>query len=437
MRLPQKPPKTQDNAPPVDEWMKVGPADERGRYLPWEELRRKQPPPHGWTHERWWAAIRIQRMISAEFVPELGSLYGHRARFVLTDDLRRQLHGLDRNPVNRILLELVDDPETLTQYRVRELIEEAIDSSMIEGAKPTTRDMARDLIRRGRPPANRSERMIANNWNAMKWLLRLRDLGGTLDRAALLELHEILGDGVLETERPAGEFRGDELVTVMDLEGLIWHEAPARPGLEARIDALLRFAQPSEGDRFLHPIVRAILCHFWLAYEHPFCDGNGRVARALYYWVMLRENYEIAEFLSISGAIRKRGQKYYRAFAYCEAEGLDLTYFVSDQLASIQLALEGLVARLRRRKKRTLEQLEVIEGFDALNHRQRALLDGAIRHPGRRHTVRMHQSAHGVAYLTARKDLKDLVARGLLVVKRVGREDRYRLSPHIQERAHP
>jgi hypothetical protein len=42
---------------------------------------------------------------------------------------------------------------------------------------------------------------------------------------------------------------------------------------------------------FIHPVMRAITLHFWLAYDHPFCDGNGRTARALFYWSMLKQGY--------------------------------------------------------------------------------------------------------------------------------------------------
>ena len=56
---------------------------------------------------------------------------------------------------------------------------------------------------------------------------------------------------------------------------------------------------------FIHPMIRSIILHFWLAYDHPFVDGNGRTARALFYWSMLRHGYWLFEFISISQIILK------------------------------------------------------------------------------------------------------------------------------------
>jgi Fic family protein len=412
--------------------MDVSPTDPQGRYLPWEELRRRSPP-KSWTHEQWWALTHFARRMGSVPIPELVQAYGVPARFVLTEQVKQQLHELDRNTSDKLLLEIIDDPEELSIYRMRELLDEAIDSSMIEGAKPTTRESARQMLREGRAAASRDERMIVNNWRAMQWLLERREEDVSLDISDLLELHRIIGEDSLECERPAGEFREHEEITVSDLYGEVWHLAPPREGLEERIAAMLRFAQPEPKDRFVHPVIRAILVHFWLAYEHPFCDGNGRMARALYYWVMLREGYEIAEFLSISGSIRQRGNKYYRAFAYCEAEDLDLTYFLLDQFESIQIALERLVEKLKARKERVKATEELIPELGEINHRQRALLHNAIRHPLRTFTIKGHAAANKVHYMTARSDLADLERRGMLSMQKVKKEKRYRLGEKIRK----
>lgn len=50
--------------------------------------------------------------------------------------------------------------------------------------------------------------------------------------------------------------------------------------------------------------------HFMLGYEHPFVDGNGRVARAMFDWAMLRNGYWLFEFISVSRIIRQAPAKY-------------------------------------------------------------------------------------------------------------------------------
>jgi Fic family protein len=78
----------------------------------------------------------------------------------------------------------------------------------------------------------------------------------------------------------------------------------ANPDLPERMRALCAFANMRTGvDGFVHPIVRAIILHFMLAYDHPYVDGNGRTARALFYWSALKDGYWLIEYVSISRII--------------------------------------------------------------------------------------------------------------------------------------
>src|SRR6218665_1526646 len=97
-----------------------------------------------------------------------------------------------------------------------------------------------------------------------------------------LELHEVITEGTMEEPGDAGRSRRpDEPITVLDISnGQVLHSPPDANELSSRIDALCAFANESAGDAFIHPVVRAIVLHFALAYDHlvggPQPLGGGR-----------------------------------------------------------------------------------------------------------------------------------------------------------------
>ena len=192
-----------------------------------------------------------------------------------------------------------------------------------------------------------------------------------------------------------------------------------------RLAALLQFANAQDAKPFLHPLVRAIVLHFWLAYLHPFVDGNGRMSRALFYWQMLRAGYDFAQYLSISGPIDRSKRAYYMSFAHVETDDGDLTYFLLNQLAVLRRATDDLVEHLRQRSQRMGHLTQALSNAQELNSRQQAVLTYLVRKPQQAVTVKGHATSHQISYLTARKDLQLLEGQGLLRRVRRGRADRY------------
>jgi len=181
------------------------------------------------------------------------------------------------------------------------------------------------------------------------------------------------------------------------------------------------FANGKTPDGFIYPAIRSIILHFWLSYDHPFVDGNGRTARALFYWSMLRHKYWLCEFISISQIILNAPAKYVRSFLYTETDENDLTYFILYQLEVVRRAVDELHAYIKRKTKQLQKLERELRGIALLNHRQRALVGHAIRHPDQRYTIQSHRVSHNVVYQTARADLLDLQERGLLCAKKIGR----------------
>jgi Fic family protein len=256
----------------------------------------------------------------------------------------------------------------------------------------------------------------------------------TIER--VLEFHRIVTQGTLHDPLSAGRFQQprEERVVVADRDdGKVLHQPPPAESLPDRMARLVEFANGQGLDGFLHPVVRAILIHLWLAYDHPFADGNGRTARALFYWSMLSQGYWLTEYLLISRILKKAPAKYARAFLYTESDSADATYFILYQLSVICRAIEELHTYLKR-KMREVRQAELLLKISDLNHRQIALLSHALRHPDADYTFRSHMISHRVAYESARSDLLDLASRGLLSRRVVCREFRFRPAADLQTR---
>jgi Fic family protein len=398
--------------------MQVGPTP-GGKYLHWDEMRHREPP-GDLTHHEWWAGVKLARQNLLKPVPLLDKSRSP-FKYMLPDAVLRLLHQIDQNASGGIqLAEEVTNPATRDRYIINSLIEESITSSQLEGAS-TTAEVARDMLRSGRRPIDRSEQMILNNFNAMRFVQEHR--GEKLTPLLVFELHRLVTDGTLDAGGQAGTFRTDEdNIVVSDYVGNTLHIPPRAGELPARLQEMCEFAnsRSDEGD-FMHPVLRAIILHFWLAFDHPFVDGNGRTARALFYWSMLSQGYWLAEYLSISRILKEAPNQYVRAFLLSETDENDLTYFLLYQLRVIVRAIEDLKTYLRKKMFEIREVQALLKRSADLNHRQLALLSHALKHPGRQYTVQSHQTSHGVSTGTSRTDLLDLSGRRLLEQRKVGR----------------
>lgn len=424
MRKPKPPPRVNEL---VDRRLSSSPADAEDivrrilgasvagdRYLPWDELRRR-PPPDGLSSEEWWISVKLARNGMQRALPLTGK-QGAKLTYALPDEVLRGIEMVDKHTSGRIgIPELVThDAPTRDRYVISSLIEEAITSSQLEGAS-TTHKVAKDMLRTGRKPRTRSERMIVNNYVGMLHVREVRH--EPLTPALICKFHRIITEGTLDDPDNCGRMQlpGDDRVVVADDEGEVMHDPPPAEELPERLQRLCDFANGASDTAYVPPVVRAVIAHFMLAYDHPFVDGNGRTARLLFYWSMLSQDYWLAEFLPISRLLAKAPAKYARSFLHSEQDDGDLTYFVLYQLGIIQRAINDLQEYLGRK---VTETRRLREGLAAMsrqfNHRQMALLEHAIKNPGAHYTVASHGRSHNVVPQTARTDLQNLERQGLL-----------------------
>ena len=166
---------------------------------------------------------------------------------------------------------------------------------------------------------------------------------------------------------------------------------------------------------FIHPIIRGIIVHFMVAYMHPFVDGNGRTARALFYWYMLKEKYWLTEYMSISRVIANSKRSYEDAFLYTELDGCDIGYFVAYNLRVLDISFRQLKDYIEKKQKEKQKANMFIVTNRNINERQAQIIQYFVEHPAAVVTVKDMQNRFLVASMTARKDLVDLVDKGYLV----------------------
>jgi Fic family protein len=414
--------------------LRIGP-EVKGVYEHWDHLRHLAPPA-GLTHNAWWLAIKLARSTAARDLP-LVDREGNPFRIALTDSIAEKLHTITREGSGSLRgLDRLADERSKHRYLIRSQIEEAMTSSQLEGAG-TTRAVAKEMLRSGRAPRDHGERMIHNNYLAMQELKRWRDQ--PLTPEAVFEIHRLLTFDTLDDASQAGRFRNaEDNIVVQDEEGRVLHVPPHADELPRRLQALCDFANGKNEEGFLHPVIRAIALHFQIGYDHPFCDGNGRTARTLFYWSMLRSGYWLTEFLSVSSVFRKAKAQYLRSYLYTETDQADLGYFVDHHLDVIIGAIDGLhgwlgrKAEERGRAESLLKPGKMLGG--KLNHRQRALLLDAIRNPDKRYRIDRHMQLQDVSYQTARTDLLELVELKLMACQRIGKAFVFTPANNLVER---
>ncbi len=390
--------------------------DDKGRYLHWEKVKHL-PAPEGLSSQEYWGIIKLARRQAFKKLPFVDKL-GKPFVFCTPDNLLRELHWLDQQATGSIHMNrAIIHKQTRDTYLVHSLVEESISSSQLEGAS-TTRNVAKEMLRQARTPNNHSEQMIYNNYQAMKLISEFKN--EELTPSLILHLHEILTENTLDDARKAGQYRDNaDDIHIVGNQSVVLHTPPDAKTLPARMQKLCDFANKADETVFIHPVLKAITLHFMLGYDHPFVDGNGRTARALFYWAMARQGYWLTEFISISKIIKEAPVQYCKAYLHTETDDNDVTYFLIHQMEVIRKGISALQQYLENKANEIEEVEQLLDNSKAqLNYRQLSLLKHALENPNAIYSIQEHQAAHAISYQTARTDLLKMSDELCLLRKR-------------------
>lgn len=353
-----------------------------------------------------WAAIKLSRFAQSRVI---WRDYG--LTVSITNKMQQQCHYFDMNFGGTWGSSSVIPNEDRTQYLISSLMEEAISSSQMEGAS-TTRKVAKEMLRKKISPRSRSEQMIFNNYTSIRFITEHKE--ENLSPKLLLHIHSLMTHQTLDSSDDEGRFRtSDDIVVGNDITGEIVHTPPTYTEIPNFVDELCKFANNDNDDNFIHPIIKAVVIHFMVAYVHPFVDGNGRTARALFYWYMLKKGYWLTEYLSISRVIYKSKASYEKSYLYTESDGGDIGYFITYNLRVLELAFKELQSYISRKIAQRQGNTNYIIN-NGVNERQAAIMSLFRDNPHMAITVKEVENRFGISQPTARLDLEGLVEKGFL-----------------------
>ena len=299
-----------------------------------------------------------------------------------------------------------DVPE---QARVTSVILlDAHSSATIEGAHTTVERMEKCL----QAPETKDEIMVANTYKGCMYAYDHQ-----IDETNIRELWEIIVKDVCENEAFAGTLYRDGMVYVGN-ETKTEH----RPAKAEEIPQLMKMLYAFGRHFKLDPLIKSFAFHFYFVYIHPFCDGNGRIARTINSSQLYFNGFPKVKSIAIATAINRNLSGYYRSIRDCENvidnrkkhRWLDLSPFVDYMQAIFEESM--INARL---------------ADNALSEPQRKILDRMNRVGNRAEiTVKKAMEITGLPERRSRDALNKLANEGYLTIDKSKKPYVYMLFPH-------
>ena len=202
-------------------------------------------------------------------------------------------------------------PQQSTQTYGLKAMEEEIASTLTIENIDYTRDSVRRILS-GHAPKDESENRILG----MK--IGFDFISNPCNEISVSNIYTLyqtaIGAYVEEDDRlqPGQLYRNDDVFVMgskVEHTGLPWKKLP---------EYMAELAAFINEDSEIDDLTKAAIIHFYIAYLHPYFDGNGRMARLMHLWFLVRKGYPSALFIPLSEYVGKSKAKYYDAFTLAE-----------------------------------------------------------------------------------------------------------------------
>ena len=275
----------------------------------------------------------------------------------------------------------------------------------------------------GYAPKDEAEKKILGIKHGLEFVADRSNLINTYN---FRELYRVVVEetlGVNERLNENRNYRHDE-VFVVGLE--VEHKGINSQKLTEYMDSLFAFLDDkTDGIDFLH---KSMIAHYYLAYLHPYFDGNGRMARLLQQWYLLKNGWDNAITAALSLHINNSRQAYYKAFTLIEsnriiADIIDITpfikYFSTKVFAKIKLAGTDNV----------IEEFKQLVQAGSLTEKERDLFEFVLQRYkyDEFSTKQLERDFGNAAYATIRSFVLSFTEKGLLESLKLSSKTKYKI----------
>ena len=211
---------------------------------------------------------------------------------------------------------------------------------------------------------SRAQRQVQNAGRAQDWVReRFTPTAAPLRRSDILRMHELITEGSDETDNLPGRLRTHSVVVGTEAPGGVHRGAPPQDvcGL---VDRFVEFVN-SRPFMAQHPVVRALLAHFFLVTIHPFGDGNGRVSRLVEAGVLFQGEYNVFGFYGLSNYFYRHGDEYKRLLQQSRhTQPFDLNAFVAFGVEGFAAELKGINNFIKTKLNRVVYRATLARAFN-------------------------------------------------------------------------
>ena len=286
----------------------------------------------------------------------------------------------------------------------------------------TTRDSVRRVLA-GHSPRNEDEHRV---YGMKRGLEFIADPSHTITEGNLYRLYQMtIGEFLPEEDQllPGNRYRHDAVYVV---GSKVEHTGLPCSKLPEYMAALIKFAQE---DSETNALVKAAILHFYLAYLHPYFDGNGRMARLLHLWYLVQQGYSSALFVPLSRYVEESRNRYYNAFSLVERNQeisgiVDLTPFLTYFIEQVYRPLgeNKMGGHAMDSFKEALAQGKITE-------KEAALWQFVLSCYGNEEfsTKQLEKDFGNAAYATIRSFVLKFESLGMLASTRYGNRVKYRV----------